>query len=93
MTIRKKIERAEVEDMEKARDQVISRGGHVVADIEKSSPKKKEWTTLCLRIPVNMVERIDILLEERVGISRTAWILEAIQKEMRAAQPKQSDTI
>lgn len=85
MTIRKKIEKA-VEDIEKAREEVISRGGHVIADIVDPKRKKKEWTTLCLRIPMDMVERIDILLDDRVGISRTAWILEALHTEIKAAE-------
>lgn len=88
MTIRKKITRTDeaITDVDSAREQVISRGGHVVADIESS--KTKEWTTLCLRIPITMVSQIDALLEERIGLSRTAWILEAIQKTLKTTQIK-----
>jgi hypothetical protein len=85
MTIRKKIEKTSTLDIEDARDEIILKGGKVAADSEEeiATKRKIQWTNLCLRITTNMVGQIDFLLEERIGISRTAWILEAIQEKLK----------
>lgn len=62
-------------------DEMIERGGHVQADI--SEKNKKEWVNFCLRIQKEMLEDIDKILENRVGISKTGWILEAIQEKLK----------
>lgn len=67
MVIKKKIE------------QVIEKGGHVRADQKRSN----EWTNFTLRIKLDMLEDIDEALEETVGISKTGWILQAIQEKLK----------
>lgn len=70
MVIKKKIE------IEK----VIERGGHVGADLETD---RKEWTNFTLRIKNDMLREIDEAMQDTVGISKTGWILQAIQEKLR----------
>lgn len=67
MTIKKKLEK------------VISNGASVVNDNNAS----KEWTTLSLRITKDTLNNVDQKVEKRLALSRTAWILEAIQEKLR----------
>lgn len=74
MVLKPKIKKVSPEEM-------IERGGHVTADF--NSKKNKEWVNFCLRIQKDMLEDIDKILENRAGISKTGWILEAIQEKLR----------
>lgn len=60
-------------------DDIIDRGGEVLADKED---QKKKWTNFTLRIPKDLLEQIDSVLDSRIGISKTGWILEAIQEKL-----------
>lgn len=70
--------RAVVKKLQRELD-VINRGGEVSAD--KGDPKK--WTNFNLRIREDLLKQIDGVLEDRVGISKTGWILEAIQEKIK----------
>lgn len=59
-------------------DKVIAQGGHVSAD-----QKKDGWISIQLRLSSEMIESIGATLKERVGLSRNAWILEAIQEKLK----------
>jgi hypothetical protein len=59
-------------------EQFILKGAKVKAD---STPKKKV-TFINLRVPASMLEKIDEELAKTVGISRTGWILQAIQDKL-----------
>lgn len=62
-------------------EELIDRGARVKADNKvKNNPK---WTHLNLRIPTTLLDGVDEAMNERVGISRTGWILEAIQEKLR----------
>lgn len=61
-------------------EELIDRGGDVLAD---KMSEKKEWVNFTLRIRKDIVKKIDIALEDRIGISKTAWILEAIQEKLK----------
>ena len=61
-------------------EEVISGGGEVLADKAKD---KTEWVVSSLRIKKSMLEEIDKALQETVGISRTGWILQAIQEKLK----------
>lgn len=61
-------------------EEIINRGGEVVAD---KARYKKEWVNFCLRVPAKLLIEIDNVIEERIGISKTVWILEAIQEKLR----------
>ncbi len=65
-------------------EDIIDRGGEVVAD--KSKDESKEWLRFNMRLRKDMSDDIDKLLEKRVGISKTGWILEAIQSHLKNNQ-------
>ena len=56
--------------------------------IEQGAPVKgdkieKEWIHINLRAPASLIHQVNEALEERVGISRVGWILEAIQEKLK----------
>ena len=59
-------------------EKVIDKGGQVAADTQE-----KRWTNFTLRIRTDMLANIDEALEETVGISKTGWILQAIQEKLK----------
>jgi predicted HicB family RNase H-like nuclease len=65
----------------KSLDEFIDGGGNVASD--KEPEEKKEWSHFTLRIRKDLSADIDKVLEHRVGISKTGWILEAIQEKLR----------
>lgn len=82
MVVRKPLEKV-VDDMLPGDiDKFISKGAHVMED-NKEVSSKKEWTNINLRIPVDMLKQIDDALNDRIGISRTGWILQAIQENLK----------
>jgi hypothetical protein len=60
-------------------EQVIEKGGHVGADLEKST----EWINFTLRIRKEMLKDIEAALEETAGLSKTGFILQAIQEKLK----------
>lgn len=80
MTFLKKLKKPVIEDIEKAREEFIEKAE------QKSNgeiKKKKEWEKILLRIPIEDLEKIDLLVKDKKIITRTTWILEAIRKELR----------
>lgn len=75
MTVKKKIEKNTPSGDPLA---YISQGSEVRADVES----KKSRKGLCIYIPTDFLENIDKTLKKRIGISRNAWILEAMQEKM-----------
>lgn len=69
MTIKRKIQM----------DKVIEKGGHVGADLEA----EKEWTNFCLRMRIGMSHEIDKAVRNMVGVSKTGFILQAIDEKLR----------
>lgn len=59
-------------------EEAILKGAAVVSD-----NKNKEWAYFSLRIRKDISDDIDQNLEKRIGISKTAWILEAIQEKLK----------
>lgn len=45
--------------------------------------KEKEWMHFLLRIKTEAMEKIDEEIKDRMGMTRTAWILETIQERLR----------
>lgn len=76
MTVKKKIEKNTLSDDAM---HYISQGSEVRADVEK----KKSRKGLCIYIPTDFLDKIDKTLKKRIGISRNAWILEALQEKMQ----------
>lgn len=56
-------------------EEIISKGAPVKEDAKKD---KKEWTHMCLRIPTEYIDRIDQRIKDRPGLTRTAYVLEAL---------------
>lgn len=54
-----------------------------VFDAGKKERKKADWTNIQLRISTDLIEKIGSILKERKGLSRNAWILEAIQEKIK----------
>lgn len=61
-------------------DEVINRGGNVSAD---KAEEKKDWKVFGLRLRKDLEDEIEGCLESRIGISKTGWILEAIQEKLK----------
>ena len=61
-------------------EELIDKGAPVKADIEK---KQKRWKIFNLRISEDMLEQVDKAVEESVGITRTGWVLQAIQEKLK----------
>ncbi len=60
-------------------NKVIEKGGHVKADLDG----QETHTNFNLRMPKNMSKDIDEALTKTVGISKTGWILQAIQDKLK----------
>ncbi len=71
MTIKKKVE--------KNREEVIARGGAV----SDCTIVKGGRTQLCLSLSHQLLDRVNNAVSNREGLSRNAWILEAIQEKLR----------
>lgn len=76
MSVKKPIDKKKV-DVEA----LIEKGAKVKEDNE--SKNAKAWTNINFRIPVEMLKQVDNCVEERVGMTRTGWILESIQEKLR----------
>ena len=77
-----KVEKPSIED-------VIEKGGNVAAD--KEIPQKVEWKSFNLRLRDDISDQIDEALLDRVGLSKTAWILEAIQEKLKRSKDQTND--
>lgn len=76
MVLKAKIEKSQIEEV---RQKAISLGAPVNADKQE----KKEWLNFCLRIKNSMLDQIDEALDDRPGMSKTGWILEAIHEKLK----------
>lgn len=61
-------------------EKIIEKGGDVAADKVKV---KKEFHIFNFRIPLILSEKIDESMQTKLGISKTAWILQAIQEKLK----------
>jgi hypothetical protein len=59
---------------------IISRGGDVTQD------SKEKWIRLHIRVTSEMISQIHDILDDRPGIPRTLWVLEAIQEKIKRDQ-------
>lgn len=72
MTVKKKID-----ENDALRYAVISNGGSIKDD----EPRSDEWQKISLRITKKMLKEMQCFLDRRTGLTRNAWILEAIQQK------------
>ena len=82
MSVRKPLEKSQNHQPMLDIETLISRGASVTED-NRMEAERKAWTHLNLRISIEMLNNIDEAMKERVGISRTGWILEAIQEKIK----------
>lgn len=66
---------------QKTIDKLIDKGARVKED-NKDDEEKMHYN-LNLRVPVDLFLDMEEVHQKRVGISRTGWILEAIQEKIR----------
>lgn len=57
-------------------ERIISKGGDVASDKES-----KKYKSVLLRIPAEFLDLIDEEVKKRIGLTRNAWILEALQEK------------
>lgn len=62
---------------------IISRGGEVRSDRNENAEEEATSVQINLRTPPILVDRIEKALKKRIGLSRNAWILEAIQEKIK----------
>ncbi len=70
----------EDENLESERLKIISKGGHVMADIKSNTTKYKIFN---IRMTVEMYNNIEKAVNERVGINKTGWILECLDEKLK----------
>ena len=74
MSITKKLEK----DVNQKREEFISKGGSVHSD----KKTKGDFTNICIRIPTQMLNNIDIHNHLTPWLTRTQWIAEAIDHKL-----------
>ncbi len=62
-------------------EEYVEQGGTVPS--EKKMNSEFEWKIFTLRIRKDLSEKINHKIENRIGITKTAWILEAIQDKLK----------
>lgn len=78
MSVRKKLEIPKLEEVDV--DALIEKGAKVKEDKVEES---KKWTIINLRLPTDMLSNVDEEVKERIGMTRTGWILEAINEKLK----------
>lgn len=79
MSVKKPLEKVELPKVNV--DDLISKGAKVRED--NKVPKNDGFEFINLRIPSKLLESLALVLDKRVGISRTGWILEAIHEKIK----------
>jgi predicted HicB family RNase H-like nuclease len=65
-------------------DDIISRGGKTVEDSKAQQRQEEAEVRFTLRIPQNLIDKIDNDRTSRVGtVSRNQWILESINESLK----------
>ena len=89
MVVKKKFEK---KDVPVDAQEYISKGGKVQADMEEN---QEQWITISLRVPCKMLDAMRLRIQERAALTRTAWILEAIDQKLKLKdnnEPKSRET-
>jgi hypothetical protein len=79
MTIRPPLKKPKIKSIDI--DALIEKGANVKEDCK--SEEMKKWSFINLRIESKMIKNVDRCVSNRVGITRTGWILEAIDEKIR----------
>lgn len=78
MSVRKKFEIQKIEPVDV--DALIGKGAKVKEDHVEES---KKWTIINLRLPMDMLFAVDEEVKQRIGMTRTGWILEGIHEKLK----------
>lgn len=83
MAVKKKAEKSK--HVQYSIDDIINRGGQVSTDTNRKSKQEIESDVrFTLRIPAQLIEKIDDDRSARVGsVSRNQWVLEAIYEKLK----------
>lgn len=84
MVVRKPIEKEKKTEADF--EKMIAKGALVHEDIKPKEDKKNAHINF--RIPSDMLNNVDEALKERVGMSRNAWILEAIHEKLKKVEQR-----
>lgn len=79
MVITKRVTKSD-KDLEKERQAIIDRGGNVSGDSTKSVDIGRK--SVVVRIPIELLEKIDKEVEGLYGMNRTGWLLQAAQEKL-----------
>jgi hypothetical protein len=60
-------------------EEVIEKGG----EVKTNSKPLNKFKTLSQRVRIDLLDRMDVALKSRPGLSRTAWIQEAILEKLK----------
>lgn len=66
-------------------EKLIDKGAAVKGD---SKNENKKWANINLRIRKEMLNEIDEILSNQFGFTRTSWIVQALQKEIKRVKEK-----
>lgn len=68
-------------------EQIIEKGGEVKAESKPS----KDFVFLSQKVRLDILEQLDIAVHDRPGMSRTAWIQEAIYEKLKRLKDANKD--
>lgn len=80
MAVKAKIQNLNENEIEKERMRLIKQGAPVLGENPGS---KNEWHNFTLRIKNEMLKKIEDALENLAGMSKTGFILQAIQEKLK----------
>ena len=85
MAIKKLVIEKALKDIEKSRHDFIRQGGQVSGDLKKNPPKD-EWDRIVIRIKKEAIKTIDEIVASTMGLTRTGWILQAIEEKLKGTK-------
>jgi hypothetical protein len=71
--------RIKIDEQEKLRQQMIDRS----ASSDNPKDRNPEWMHFTLRIKNKTMHKIESIVDQLDGVSKTGWILQAIQEKMK----------
>jgi hypothetical protein len=69
-------------------EKLIDKGAPVK---EESKAEEKEWAIINIRIKKEMLDQIDKEVSNDIGLSRTAWLIRAIHKQLKIASQEKKE--
>lgn len=76
------IDQVNKKQSERSIEEIVNKGAPVKEDV-KQEHQKEIWKLVPVRMPEKLLKELDEKIEKRIGLSRNAWILESIQKNLK----------